>query len=143
MKLVQPRQNYLGLGGWVWAGKYKLERYLYLLHRLTGLIILFYGIIYLIMVNISRIQGQDIWAATIAIVHQPWFRIVIFAIVYHALNGLRLVLQELGFTLGQPAPPIYPYQDSLRQKRSWTIAMVAAVVILSLVILFILLAGGS
>ncbi len=143
MKLVQPRQNYLGLGGWVWAGKYKLERYLYFLHRIAGLIILFYGIIYLIMVNISRIQGQDIWVATIAIVHQPWFRIVIFALVYHVLNGLRLVLQELGFTLGQPAPPIYPYQDSLRQKRSWTIAMVAVVVMLNLVILFIFLAGGS
>ncbi len=143
MKLVQPRQNYLGLGGWVWAGKYKLERYLYLLHRITGLIILFYGIIYLIMVNISRIQGQDIWSTTLVLVHQPWFRIVIFALVYHVLNGLRLVLQELGFTLGQPAPPIYPYQDSLRQKRSWTIAMVAVVVILNLVILFIFLAGGS
>ncbi len=141
MKLVQPRQNYLGLGGWVWAGKYKLERYLYLFHRIAGLIILFYGIIYLIMVNISHIQGQDIWAATLVLVHQPWFRIVIFALVYHALNGLRLVLQELGFTLGQPAPPIYPYQDSLRQKRSWTIAMVVVIIILSLVILFALLTG--
>ena len=37
MKETQPRQNYLGVGGWIWAGKYTMERYLYLLHRVTGL----------------------------------------------------------------------------------------------------------
>lgn len=143
MKQIQPRQNYLGPGGWVWAGKYKLERYLYLLHRITGLGILLFGIIYLTMTTVFHIQGQDVWQATLALVHNPWFKIVAIVFTYHTLNGLRLVLQELGFALGRPTPPIYPYQDSLRKKRPWTIAMVAAmVVILALVFLFDFFAGG-
>ena len=146
MRQIQPRQNYLGPGGWVWAGKYKLERYLYLLHRITGLGILLFLIIHLCMTTIFRIQGQDVWEATIALLRNPWFKIgeylVCVAFVYHALNGLRLILQELGFAMGRPTPPIYPYKDSLRKKRPWTIAVVAVIVILALVFLYDFIVGG-
>lgn len=146
MKQIQPRQNYLGPGGWIWAGKYKLERYLYLLHRITGLGILFFLLIHLCMTTIFRIQGQDIWEATMAILHNPWLKIgeylVCVAFVYHALNGLRLILQELGFTLGRPAPPIYPFKDALRKKRPWTIAMVAVIAALALVFFYDFIIGG-
>jgi succinate dehydrogenase / fumarate reductase cytochrome b subunit len=140
MKQIQPRQNYLGAGGWVWAGNYKLERYLYLLHRITGLGMLLFVIFHLIETTFFRIQGQGVWEATMALLHQPWFEVGIYlvavAFVYHALNGLRLILQELGFFLGKPTPPIYPYKDTLRKKRPWTMAMLAVIVILALVFLF-------
>ncbi len=146
MKNIQPRQNYLGVGGWVWGGKYKLERYLYLLHRVTGLGLILFVIIHLIMTTVFRIQGQNIWEATMAILHNPWFKfgeyLVVVAFSYHALNGLRLVLQELGFALGHPTPPIYPYQDSLRKKRPWTYVMLAVVVVLAAVFLFDFVKGG-
>ena len=142
MKLVQPRQNYLGLGGWVWAGKYKLERYLYLIHRITGLGILLFGLIYLTMTIVWQIQGRDIWGSTLELVHNRWFGIVVVTFIYHGLNGLRLTLQESGFALGQPTLPIYPYQDSLRKKRLLTIAMVAVIIILALVFLFIFFVVG-
>ena len=146
MKQIQPRQNYLGVGGWVWAGKYKLERYLYLLHRITGLGILLFLLIHLYMTTIFRIQGQDVWEATIALLRNPWFRfgeyLVVIAFIYHGLNGLRLILQELGFALGRPTPPIYPYKDSLRKKRPWTITMLAVIVILAAVVLFDFIVGG-
>ncbi len=35
--------NRLGILGWLGKGKWGLERYLYILHRLTGLAILFYS----------------------------------------------------------------------------------------------------
>ncbi len=146
MKQIQPRQNYLGVGGWFWGGNYKIERYLYLLHRITGLGLILFVMIHLCMTTIFRIQGQDVWEATMRILHNPWFQIgewlVVVAFIYHALNGLRLTLQELGFVLGRPVPPIYPYKDALRKKRSWTVAMLAVVVILVLVFLFNFLAGG-
>ncbi len=146
MKQIQPRQNYLGAGGWVWAGKYKLERYLYLLHRITGLGILLFLLIHLSITTIFRIQGQDVWEATIALLRNPWFRfgeyLVVIAFIYHGLNGLRLILQELGFALGRPTPPIYPYKDSLRKKRPWTITMLAVIVILAAVVLFDFIVGG-
>lgn len=140
MKRIQPRQNYLGAGGWVWAGNYKLERYLYLFHRVTGLGMLLFVIFHLIETTFFRIQGQSMWEATMALLSQPWFEVGIYlvavAFVYHTLNGLRLILQEFGFALGKPTPPIYPYKDALRRKRSLTIAMVAVIVILALAFLF-------
>ena len=146
MKQIQPRQNYLGPGGWVWAGKYKLERYLYLLHRITGLGILFFLLIHLCMTTIFRLQGQDVWQATIALLQNPWFKIgeylVCVAFVYHALNGLRLILQELGFAMGRPTPPVYPYKDALRKKRPWTITLVAVIIILALVFFYDFIVGG-
>ncbi len=146
MKEIQPRQNFLGVGGWVWGGKYKLERYLYLLHRVTGLGLILFVIVHLIMTTVFRIQGQDVWEATMAILHNPWFKfgeyLVVVAFVYHALNGLRLIIQELGFALGKPAPPIYPFKDALRKKRPWTYVMIAVVVVLAAVFLFDFFKGG-
>ncbi len=143
---IPPRQNYLGAGGWVWGGKYKLERYLYLLHRVTGLGLLLFGVLHLIETTFFRIQGQDVWEATMAFLNNPWFEVGLYlvavAFVFHALNGLRLILQELGFALGKPTPPIYPFTDALRKQRPWTLAMVAVIVILALVFLFDFVAGG-
>ena len=139
MKQIRPRPNYLGAGGWVWAGNYKWERYLYLLHRVTGLGLILFGILHFTITTFFRIQGQGLWEATMALLTNPWFKIgeylVVAAFIYHALNGLRLVLQELGFVLGKPTPPIYPYRDSLRKKRPLTIAML--VVIVALVVVFL------
>ena len=146
MKQIQPRQNYLGASGWVWAGRYKLERYLYILHRITGLGLLLFVVIHLIMTTIFRIQGQDVWEATITILRNPWFKfgeyLVVIAFIYHALNGLRLVLQELGFIMGKPTPPIYPWKDALRKKRPLTVTMIAVIVILSAVFLVDFFIGG-
>lgn len=146
MKQIQPRQNYLGVGGWVWGGKYKLERYLYLLHRVTGLGLILFVLVHLIMTTVFRIQGQDIWEATMTILHNPWFKtgeyLVVVAFIFHALNGLRLVIQELGFALGKSAPSVYPFKDALRKKRPLTFAVIAVVVILAAVFLFDFLKGG-
>jgi len=139
MKQTKPRQNYLGASGWVWAGNYKLERYLYLLHRITGLGMLLFVIFHLIETTFFRIQGQSMWEATMTLLENPWFEVgiclVAIAFVYHALNGLRLLLQEFGFALGKPTPPIYPYKDALRRKRPWTLALVSVVIIIALVFL--------
>ncbi len=146
MKQIQPRQNYLGPGGWVWAGKYKLERYFYLLHRVTGLALILFVLVHLIMTTVFRIQGQDVWESIMTLLHNPWFKageyLVAVAFVYHALNGLRLIIQELGFALGKPAPPIYPFKDALRKKRILTIVIMVVVVILAAVFLFDFLSGG-
>ena len=146
MKQIQPRQNYLGAGGWVWAGNYKLERYLYLFHRITGLGMLLFLIFHLIETTFFRVQGQSMWEATMALLEKPWFEVGLFlvsvAFTYHALNGLRLILQELGFALGKPTPPIYPYKDALRNKRPLTIAMITVVVIIAAIFLFDFFAGG-
>ena len=147
MKQIQPRQNYLGIRGWIWGGNYKIERYLYLLHRVTGLGLILFGVIHLTLTTFYRIQGQGIWEATMSVVENPLFKfgeyLVVFAFVIHASNGLRLILQELGFALGRPKPPIYPYKDALRKKRALTMVMIAIIIILALVFLFDFAMGGG
>ena len=80
------------------------------------------------------------------LLRKPWFEVGLYlvavAFIFHALNGLRLILQEMGFLLGKPKPPIYPYQDALRKKRPLVIAMIAVIVILALVFLYDFAAGG-
>ena len=140
MKEVKPRQNYLGIKGWVWAGKYKLERYLYLIHRVTGVGLVLFLALHLIETTVFRIQGEDVWEATMKALSKPLFEVGLYlvavAFVFHALNGLRLVFQEFGFALGKPAPPIYPYEDAIRKGRPGAIVMLAVIIILALAFLF-------
>ena len=146
MRQIRPRQNYLGVGGWVWAGNYKLERYLYILHRVTGLGILLFLLVHLIVTTFFRIQGQEVWEKAMTVLNNPLFKtgeyLVVVAFVYHALNGLRLILQELGFMMAKPIPPIYPYSDSLRKKRPWTMAIIGIIIILCLVFFYDFIVGG-
>ena len=131
-----------GIRGWIYAGNYKLERYLYILHRVTGLGLLLSWVAYLVRMTTVRINGQDVWVATLALVHSRWFGFFAAAFVFHSLNGVRLGLQELGFTLGRPTRPIYPYRDSLRRKRPFTFAMTAVSAVLALTLLYIFLVVG-
>jgi succinate dehydrogenase / fumarate reductase cytochrome b subunit len=117
-----PLQNRLGIKGWAWAGRYKIERYLYTLHRLTGLGLFAYITLHLVA-NGSRLWGEGSWESTMRFLSNPGFKVgeylVIAAFIFHAVNGGRLMLQQLGFTLGKPKPPIYPYVDALRGRRSF------------------------
>ena len=146
MEHRQAKENYLGWRGWVWAGRYKLERYLYLLHRITGLGLVLYFMLHLCVMTIFRIQGQDIYEALMRLFANPVFKtgeyLVFAAFILHGLNGIRLILQELGFMLGKPKPPVYPYKDSLRRKRPITIAMIFLVLIFAAVVLFDFINGG-
>jgi succinate dehydrogenase / fumarate reductase cytochrome b subunit len=146
MEQKQPRNNRLGAGGWVWAGNYKMERYLYLLHRITALGLILYGVLHLTATTFFRIQGQGVWEATMAFVHNPWFKageyLVVLAFAFHALNGLRLILQEFGFVMGKPGPVVYPYKDTLRRKRPFAIAIIAVIGLVAVVFLYDFVAGG-
>ncbi len=110
----------LGIGGWVYAGKYGIERYAYILHRITGLGLLAYFILH-IFVTSTRAKGESAWKGIMALLGKPLFLfgeyLVFIAFAFHALNGIRLILAELGYTLGKPGRPIYPYETSLKRGR--------------------------
>lgn len=146
MAQIQPRQNLLGIRGWFYGGKYQLERYLYILHRVTGVGLLLFILFHFTATTVFRIQGQGVWESTMSLLHNPWLKageyLVAVAFIFHALNGLRLVLQELGFTLGKPIPPIYPYKDSIRKRRPVTTVFMVIIVILAVVVFYDFIAGG-
>jgi succinate dehydrogenase / fumarate reductase cytochrome b subunit len=146
MSQLQHRPNLMGIRGWFYGGKYQLERYLYILHRVTGVGLIFFILFHFTATTVFRIQGETTWAGAMALLHDPWLKfgeyLVVFAFVIHALNGLRLILQELGFTLGKPTPPIYPYKDSIRKKRPGTIVLIVVIIILGIVFFYDFIAGG-
>jgi succinate dehydrogenase / fumarate reductase cytochrome b subunit len=128
--------NRLGIPGWLGGGRWGPERYLYTLHRLTGLGLLAYFLMH-ILVTTSRALGQEAWEATMLRVAGPVFvfgeYLVFLAFAFHAVNGVRLVLVELGFGVGKPIEPIYPYRTSLNVQRPLavgTMILAAALAIL-------------
>jgi succinate dehydrogenase / fumarate reductase cytochrome b subunit len=129
------RKNQLGLMGWLSGGRYGVERYAYTLHRLTGLAILAYFLLH-ILVSSSRVLGQETWEAVMGYLDSPFFKVgeflVYLAFAYHALNGIRLVATELGFFLGVPRQPVFPYSTSVKRQRPVLIVVMilAAVVVI-------------
>jgi succinate dehydrogenase / fumarate reductase, cytochrome b subunit len=146
MRTIEAKENHLGVRGWVWGGNYKAERYLYLLHRVTGLGIILFGIVDLIAATVYRVQGLSLLDSAAAVLNNPWFKVgeflVVVAFAFHALNGFRLILQEFGIALGKPSRPIYPFKDALRKKRLLTLVIMALVGVIAVVFLVGLIIGG-
>jgi succinate dehydrogenase / fumarate reductase cytochrome b subunit len=130
------RPNRLGLMGWLAGGRWGFERYLYVLHRVTGLGILAYFVMH-IGVTTSRAFGQTAWDATMKNVQAPVFKfgeyLVFAAFVFHGLNGIRLALVELGFAIGRPIEPVYPYRTSVDEQRPLAIGVMILAAILAAV----------
>jgi succinate dehydrogenase / fumarate reductase cytochrome b subunit len=130
--MLKPKghPNRLGIVGWVGGGRWGLERYLYTLHRLTGLGLLAYFLLHIVVTS-SRALGRESWIKAMGAVTGTMFTIgeylVFAAFAFHAVNGLRLVLVELGFAVGKPIEPVYPYKTSLDVQRGLAIgAMIVA-----------------
>ncbi|HLA86723.1 MAG TPA: succinate dehydrogenase, cytochrome b556 subunit [Anaerolineales bacterium] len=132
--------NRLGLKGWVYAGRYTFERYLYLGHRLSGMGLIAYMVLHIIE-TANRMRGVEAWQGLMALFASPPFKVVEYllfaAAVFHAMNGVRLLLTELGFFLGKPKEPVYPYSSSVMRHRPLTY------VIMALAGLIIILGGSS
>ncbi len=127
------RPNRLGVTGWVGGGRWGFERYLFTLHRVTGLGLLAYFLMH-IFVTSARVFGREAWASAMAAVSGPFFKtgeyLVFLAFAFHAVNGIRLVLIELGWGVGKPIEPVYPYKTSLDAQRPLAVlVMVVAAVI--------------
>jgi succinate dehydrogenase / fumarate reductase cytochrome b subunit len=125
MAQIQRHDNHLGIWGWLGGGRWGVERYAYILHRLTGLSILCYFLMHVVVTSL-RAKGIYSWVEG-GILHHPVFKfgefLVFAAFAYHACNGIRLVLVELGFAVGKPIEPVYPYKTSLNVQRPLLIAM--------------------
>ncbi|MBM4271395.1 MAG: succinate dehydrogenase, cytochrome b556 subunit [Deltaproteobacteria bacterium] len=130
--------NHLGIIGWLGGGRWGVERYLYILHRVTGLGILLFFLIH-IFASSMRMYGPETWAAAMAILKNPIFKLgeffVFVAFAFHALNGIRLILIELGLAVGKAEEPIYPYKSSLNNQRP-------LMVIVMVVVAILIIAGG-
>lgn len=120
MPKTQGLPNRLGIRGWLGGGRWGMERYLYTLHRLTGLGLVVYFLLHIIVTSF-RALGEAPWESAMGTVSGGIFKIgeylVFAAFAFHAINGIRLVIVELGFGVGRPIEPVYPYRTSLDTQR--------------------------
>ena len=131
---TQGHPNRLGVWGWLGGGKWGFERYLYTLHRLTGLGLLFYFLLH-IFVTSARAFGSEAWTASMGRVSGPLFVVgeflVFAAFAFHGLNGIRLILVELGIGIGRPIEPVYPYRNSVHVQRPLAVGVMVLAVALA------------
>jgi succinate dehydrogenase / fumarate reductase cytochrome b subunit len=137
MLRVRSRPNHLGPWGWLGGGRWGVDRYLYSLHRVTGLGLLLYFVLHIVLTS-SRALGQDSWEAAMATVTGSWVFVVgeylvFVAFAFHALNGIRLALVELGLGVGKPIEPIYPYRTSLHVQRPLAVGAMVLTAVLVIV----------
>ena len=130
---VRRHPNRLGVRGWAGGGRWGFERYLYTLHRITGLGLLAYFVMHIVVTS-SRALGPESWQQAMDVVTGPVFQVgeylVFAAFAFHAVNGLRLAIIELGYAVGRPIEPVYPYATSVgRQRRLARAALMIAAVI--------------
>jgi len=89
----------------------------------------------------NRMRGEEAWAGLMALFASPPFKVIEYllfaAAVFHAMNGVRLLLTELGFFLGKPREPVYPYSTSVKRHRPLTY------IIMALAGLIMILGGSS
>ena len=125
--------NRLGVWGWLGGARWGMDRYLYTLHRVTGLGILAYFLLHIVVTS-SRAFGQAAWQQAMGVVTGPLFKIgeylVFVAFAFHAINGIRLAIIELGFGVGKPIEPVYPYRTSLDVQRPLAIGVLLVAVVL-------------
>jgi len=118
----------LGTYRWLKGGRRGLEGYLYIAHRISGLVLLAFLSLH-VFVSSSRLFGEQTWVRIMETTHSPLIRLAEFAVfvafVFHALNGLRLAAIETGFFIGRPEAPVFPYRGSISKQRPLTIAMMA------------------
>lgn len=98
----------------------------------TGLGILLYFMMHIVVTSL-RAAGICLWTDGQFFDH-PVFVVgeflVFVAFAFHAFNGLRLILVELGLAVGKPFEPVYPYKTSLNVQRPLLIAAMAMAAIM-------------
>ncbi len=134
LPLANGRPNRLGVKGWVAGGRWGFERYLYTLHRISGLGILTYFLLH-IFVTFTRTLGPGPWLTVMGFVDNWFFKLGEYAVfagfAFHAVNGIRLIVVEVLGGVGKPIEPVYPYQTSLNVQRPLAIGAFALAAILA------------
>lgn len=82
---------------------YSVDNVLFLLHRITGVALFFYVIAHIWMVSTAMLGGAEMFDAIMKTLAGPEFLavdILVFgSLVFHAINGLRLMAHERGLWL--------------------------------------------
>lgn len=89
-RLSHRSQMWDATGMWAW-----------ILHRITGLGLVFYILLHTILMGVSLLSGKKGFDATLSVLMgHPLFELLdtllLGAVLYHAFNGIRILLFDVG-----------------------------------------------
>jgi succinate dehydrogenase / fumarate reductase, cytochrome b subunit len=132
--------NSRGVAGWLDPLHSNLERWAYVFQRVTGLAVLAYVVGHIgdtsFFVGGPFGEGPDsaAWTSDLGVTESILGHVVlvmvVLVVVYHGVNGMRLILAEYGVIFEKPSKPDYPYKaKSLRtvQRHLIWVAIIAAI----------------
>ena len=104
---------------WAWA-----------LHRLTGLGVLAFLFVHIVETFLISL-GPDLYNHTLALYNTAFFRVaevgLLFAVLYHAVNGIRVTIQDFW-------PQLWHYERAL----IWTAVILLLIVFVPLAVVGLL-----
>lgn len=154
MSSGEEAKNRRGLAGWLNPYHYNLERWAYVLQRVTGVGILAYVLGHLgdtsFFVGGPTGTGpsSSSWAFISNVVENSFghliLLLVVVIVIFHGGNGLRLIASELGLIVGKPSPIEYPYPPrSLGAVQKALVLAAIALALIGGIWAYMILFGGS
>jgi len=140
-KKYKSKINLLGVKGWYGSTKYNLEKYLYLLHRITGIGLVAFVLLHITLMG-SRMYGEEAYHQIHGLLMNPLadvgMVIVVAGLLFHGFNGIRLLLHEYGLLFVKPKRPVYPYRISVKtsKARTLTLLMIILAVVFFIPVLY-------
>ncbi|HUI00341.1 MAG TPA: succinate dehydrogenase [Nitrososphaerales archaeon] len=132
--------NRRGVAGWLDPLHFNIERWAYVFQRVTGLAVLAYVVghigdtSFFVGGPFGEGPSSSSWAADLGVTENVLGHLVlvmvVLVVVYHGINGARLILAEYGLIFAKPSRPEYPYRaKSLRtvQRHLIWVAIVVAI----------------
>jgi succinate dehydrogenase / fumarate reductase cytochrome b subunit len=134
-------ENKRRVAGWLDPRHSNLERWAYTLQRVTGLAALAYVVghigdtSFFVGGPFGEAPNATSWTSDLGVTENILGHLVlvmvVLVVVYHGINGIRLMLAEYGAIFDKPARPEYPYKaKSLRtiQRHLIWVAIVGAII---------------
>ena len=93
-------QVWTTIGMWAWV-----------LHRLTGLGLVLYLLIHIVLMGLSLLRGEEAFDAALSVLMGNRFFglleiLLLAAVLYHGFNGIRILLFDMGLGIGVRAQKI-------------------------------------
>lgn len=105
-------KNQKGLRGWLNPTKFGPGRISFMFMRISGIFLLIFFIVHVI--HAASILDRLSWGKLLQIAYSPegfiFLTIMIGMAVFHTINGIRLMFNQGGISVGVAKRPDYPYE---------------------------------